>query len=58
MALRVGRIVQQLPQVARERDVDLVVLGAKGTSQLKHRLLGSVSAQVTRTAPCPVLVVK
>ena len=37
---------------------DLIVLGAAGNSDLKQRMLGSVSAKVAAQAPCSVAVVK
>jgi len=53
-----GHVVAQLLRIARERAVDLIVLGAKGTSRVPRLFMGSVSEKVTRAAPCPVLVVK
>ena len=43
---------------AEERDVDLIVIGTRGNSGLKKRLLGSVASDVVTYAYCPVLVVK
>jgi nucleotide-binding universal stress UspA family protein len=37
---------------------DLIVLGATGASDLKHQMLGSVSAKVAAQAPCSVAVVR
>lgn len=37
---------------------DLVVCGARGLSNIKYALLGSISAFLVRNAPCDVLVVK
>jgi nucleotide-binding universal stress UspA family protein len=45
-------------KLARERTVDLIVMGTHGRSGLQHALLGSVAEKVIRKAPCPVLVVR
>jgi nucleotide-binding universal stress UspA family protein len=37
---------------------DLIVMGSRGLSGLKHAILGSVAERTVRTAPCPVLTVK
>lgn len=37
---------------------DLIVIGTRGLTGLKHVVLGSVAERVVRTAPCPVLTVK
>ena len=37
---------------------DLVVMGTRGLSGVKHVLLGSVAERTVRTAPCPVLTVR
>jgi nucleotide-binding universal stress UspA family protein len=37
---------------------DLVVMGTRGLTGLKHVVLGSVAERTLRTAPCPVLTVK
>jgi nucleotide-binding universal stress UspA family protein len=37
---------------------DLVVVGTRGHTGLKHVLLGSVAERTVREAPCPVLVIK
>jgi nucleotide-binding universal stress UspA family protein len=42
---------------AKERSVDLIVIGTRGLTGLKHVALGSVADRVARTAPCPVLTV-
>ena len=43
---------------ADEIKADLVVMGPRGLSGLKHAMLGSVAERVVRLAPCPVLTVK
>ena len=50
-----GRPAQVLAKAARA--ADLLVLGSHGHSRLRHTVLGSVSEEVIRLAPCPVLVI-
>lgn len=42
---------------AKELSVDLIVMGTRGLSGLKHVLLGSVAERTVRHAPCSVLTV-
>lgn len=58
---RVVRDVAAAPALvryAKERDVDLVVLGTHGRRGVRRTLLGSVAEEVVRLAPCPVLTVR
>ena len=45
-------------EAAEAAGADLVVLGTRGHSGLKHLVLGSVAERTLRLAPCPVLAVK
>jgi universal stress protein A len=56
--VREGTPFYEIIRCAREKDVDLIVMGTHGRSGLAHVLLGSVSEKVVRKAPCPVLTVR
>jgi nucleotide-binding universal stress UspA family protein len=56
--VRGGRAYEEISELAREIDADLIVLSTRGYSGLKHLLLGSTAERVVRSAPCPVLVVR
>jgi nucleotide-binding universal stress UspA family protein len=56
--LREGHIAETIVQVAKERASELVVMGAKGRSNVSRILLGSTSDYVATHAPCSVLVVR
>jgi nucleotide-binding universal stress UspA family protein len=43
---------------AERAGADLIAMGSRGLTGLKHALLGSVAERTVRTAPCPVLTVK
>ena len=47
----------EIVRYAKERDVDLIVVGTHGRGLVAHMLLGSVAEKVVRNAPCPVLTV-
>jgi nucleotide-binding universal stress UspA family protein len=44
--------------LARQLGADLIVMGTRGHTGLKHLLLGSVAEHTVRDAPCSVLTVK
>lgn len=52
-----GDAVDVLSKVAKERSVDLVVVGNRGLNSLAGRLLGSVPANLSHRSPCDVLIV-
>ncbi len=56
--IRAGHPYEEICKVARELNVDLIVLGSRGNTGLKRVLLGSTAERVVRFAPCPVLVVR
>ncbi len=48
-------LAKAVVQVAGEVDADLIVMKTHGRKGLSHLILGSVSEEVVRIAPCPVL---
>ena len=52
-----GAPATALEELARREDVGLIVVGSRRRGSLRSAVLGSVSAQLARSAPCPVLVV-
>ena len=47
----------QIVETAKSRSADLIVIGTRGLTGLKHVLMGSTAERVVRHATCPVLVV-
>ncbi|GLW64966.1 universal stress protein [Actinomadura rubrobrunea] len=52
-----GEAVDVLVRLAKERRVDLVVVGNRGLNSLAGRILGSVPASLSHRSPCDVLIV-
>lgn len=44
-------------QEAKDREIDLIVMGSHGRTGIERILLGSVAQNVIGNAPCPVIVV-
>ncbi len=53
-----GEAASEIVRVAKEREVDLVVISSHGRTGLGRMLFGSTAEAVVRHASCPVLVVK
>ena len=56
--IRMGAVAQTIVEEALIRDVALIILGTNTRPLLSSAVLGSVADQVTRAAPCPVLLVR
>jgi universal stress protein A len=56
--VRQGRPAREILGVAREERADLIVMGTHGRRGLARMVLGSVTEEVLRLAPCPVLAVR
>jgi nucleotide-binding universal stress UspA family protein len=53
-----GEAAAEIVRVAKDRQVDLIVISSHGRTGLGRILFGSTAEAVVRHAPCPVLVVK
>jgi universal stress protein A len=53
-----GRAVDVITRVAKEKEIDLIVLTTHGRTGIEHVLMGSTAERVVRHAPCPVYVVR
>jgi nucleotide-binding universal stress UspA family protein len=52
-----GDSARVILETAAREEVSLIVIGTRGPSNMAELVLGSVSVEVLRHAPCPVLVV-
>ncbi len=48
----------EIIRTAKEKSVDLIVIGTHGRTGIDHMLFGSTAEKVVRKAPCPVLTVR
>lgn len=55
--LRIGSPYHNIRDIISEHQVDLVVMGTKGSSGLEEFLIGSNAEKVVRHAKCPVLTI-
>lgn len=53
-----GHPAEQILHYARKKQVDLIIMGSLGISNIKEFFLGSVASRVVANAPCSVLVVR
>jgi len=53
-----GHEVEAIVQFVKDRGFDLLVIGFMGHSRIYERIWGGTSQNLTRLAPCSVLVVK
>ncbi|HKP46253.1 MAG TPA: universal stress protein [Pyrinomonadaceae bacterium] len=53
-----GEAASEIVRVAKEKDVDLIVVSSHGRTGLGRILFGSTAEAIVRHASCPVLVVK
>jgi len=58
LRLEIGPAHQQIVELARRVQADLIVVGAAESGALHHALMGATADGVIRMAPCPVFVVR
>ena len=51
-------VADEIVQVAKDQQADLVVIGSRGLAGKTRSFLGSTASQVVTYSPCSVLVVK
>ena len=54
----VGRTPDQIVEVAKESEAELIVMGTRGMTEWKSLLLGGVANKVVHHATCPILLVR
>lgn len=52
--LKVGHPFEELLRITKEEKVDMVIMGAKGRSNVEHLLVGSVAEKMFRHSPVTV----
>jgi nucleotide-binding universal stress UspA family protein len=48
----------RIVEIAKARKADMIVMGTHGRTGIARFLIGSTTEEVTRRAPCPVLIVR
>jgi len=56
--LRIGEVAEEVVGLAEELEVDLIVVGTRGTSVIGRALMSSVSDSIIRHARSPVVVAR
>jgi nucleotide-binding universal stress UspA family protein len=54
---RIGKDYMEILSFAKEKDIDLIIMGRQGQSSFQKMLFGNVTEKVTRHSECPVLVI-
>lgn len=56
--IKVGPVPEAIVDFAKDKDVDLIVMGTRGLGKLANILVGSVAMRVVHLSPVPVTLVK
>ena len=52
-----GEPYEYIIQEAKDKEIDLIVMGSHGRTGIRRLLLGNVTQNVIGNAPCPVIVI-
>lgn len=55
--IRIGKDAATILEFAKEKDIDLIVIGRQGRSSIETVLFGNVTEKVVRKANCAVVVI-
>jgi nucleotide-binding universal stress UspA family protein len=53
--IKTGEPTEELLELALAKNIDLIIMGIKGRTELRHMLVGSVAEKVFRRSPVPIL---
>ncbi|MBU1299876.1 MAG: universal stress protein [Bacteroidetes bacterium] len=56
--IEMGKPFTEINRVAKEKNVDLIIIATHGHTGIEHVLFGSTAEKVVRKAPCPVLTIR
>jgi universal stress protein A len=56
--MRTGIPSHEIVEMAKEGDIDLIIIATHGYTSWRHFCIGSTAERIVRAAPCPVLVVR
>jgi nucleotide-binding universal stress UspA family protein len=56
--LRMGGVAEEIVNLAKDLEADLIVIGSRGHGGLRRAIEGSISDYVVRHAHCPVMIVR
>jgi nucleotide-binding universal stress UspA family protein len=56
--IKTGKPFVEINEIAKEEDIDLIIMATHGHTGVEHLLFGSTAEKVVRKAPCPVLTLR